>query len=122
MEKIVVFHVGVGESGTTSLQENLFNPLSKVACIGRPNDDPDLYRNFAYDVCKAEDYELDDFVLPFCDYLFQLGRCITYDSLIAQFEIDQTFGTNIESFWRHKKQFDEPRVPPSTCNFSNLRM
>ena len=83
MEKIVVFHFGVGESGTTSLQENLFNRLSKVACIDRPNGGTDLYRNFAYGVCKAEDYQLDDFILPFRDYLFQLGQRTTGDSLVA---------------------------------------
>lgn len=53
MQKTVV-HIGVGKTGTTSLQENVFSRHPQIACIGRPNHRTEDYRKLFYALTAQE--------------------------------------------------------------------
>ena len=66
MSKLII-HIGVGKTGTTSLQNNLFINLPGYKCLGRPNHQRYEYRNFFKGIMTAESYELDHLAIPFCE-------------------------------------------------------
>lgn len=51
----VLFHIGVGKTGTTSIQENIFNKHSKICCKGRPNHNNEEYNRFYFALTREED-------------------------------------------------------------------
>ena len=65
----VIFHIGVGKTGTTSLQENLFNKLKNCANLGRPNHGNKLYQDFFYGITRAEDIDTNSYVELFVNFV-----------------------------------------------------
>ena len=51
----IVFHIGPGKTGTTYLQNNIFNKLSRINNIGRPIHNTKRYRNFQDAILRDEE-------------------------------------------------------------------
>ena len=58
MKKSILLHVGVGKSGTTALQENIFSKMHHVDCLGRPNHLISSYQRFSEGIQTAENQQL----------------------------------------------------------------
>lgn len=67
MGKQIIIHIGVGKTGTTTLQSNVFNKLKNVSCLGRPNHLDNVYKDFIYGVRLAEDYEFQQYTQAFTE-------------------------------------------------------
>jgi len=97
----ILIHIGVGKSGTTSLQENLFNILTNINNIGRPNHYSKLYKDFVYGITKAEDYELNDYVHPFLKYINNLDKSkkfvLSDENLLS--EVDSIVAKRLKKFF-----------------------
>jgi Sulfotransferase domain len=65
MPKRVIIHVGAPKSGTTSLQNNVFSQIPTVRCLGKPNHLNKMYKAFFDSITLAENYDLDQYVVPF---------------------------------------------------------
>ncbi len=98
--KKVIFHVGVGKSGTTSMQENIFNKLPNVLNLGRPNDSSITYRNFYDGILHGEDYELEHLIKPFKDLVYSSNEdVIVVSDENIQSDIDSITATRIANYF-----------------------
>jgi len=111
MAKNIFIHVGVGKSGTTSLQENVFCRIPDVACLGRPNHRNDACRNFSFGIRLAEDYQLDDYCLPFVSMV----RAVEQDVVVIS---DESIRTEVDSLAasRLARYFPEAHIFITTRN------
>ena len=108
MSKLII-HIGVGKTGTTSLQNNLFINLPGYKCLGRPNHQRYEYRNFFKGIMTAESYELDHLAIPFCEivnsYLESGVSVIISDECLLSYK--QPFS---HVFYRLKKCFPNAEI------------
>ncbi|MCI5059444.1 MAG: hypothetical protein MRY79_00060 [Alphaproteobacteria bacterium] len=81
----IYIHIGVGKTGTTTLQNNVFAQLPDVACLGRPNHLDQTYKDFMYGVRLAEDFEVKEYTQPFVQRVLESSaqKVIISDEALA---------------------------------------
>ncbi len=62
----ILFHVGIGKSGTTSIQNKIFNNLNNVSNLGRPNPSK-KYLDFQKGLIHYGEFNIDNLVKPFLE-------------------------------------------------------